>query len=174
MDVEVRPVASPAEFRAAMAVNRAAWRDAYADILPDDTLAEMTVPDGVDLQERYDRSTGEGRTFLVAVDRRPGAVVGFAGAVWGDGRKPFCERDDAELRAIYVDPERQGEGIGAGLLAAVGDRLPGAVGRLALETFRENDAACGFYEAHGFERVGESTFAVDGEAYPTAVYARPA
>ena len=173
MDVEVRPVASAAEFRSAMIVNRAAWRDAYAGILPEDTLAGMSVPDGDELQERYDRSTGEGRAFLVAVDRQPGAVVGFAGVVWGGGRKPFCERDDAELRAIYVDPERQRRGIGADLLAAATDRLPGAVGRLVLETFRENDAARGFYETHGFERVGESAFEVDGEAYPTAVYARP-
>ncbi|UIP00011.1 GNAT family N-acetyltransferase [Halobaculum sp. CBA1158] len=173
MSVEIRPVASPTEFRAAMVVNRDAWRDAYVDILPAEQLESMGVPDGVDLQERYERSTGDGRTFLVAVDREPGAVVGFAGAVWGEGRKAFCERDDAELRALYVAPDRQGEGIGSALLAEAVERAPDRHGRLVLETFRENDDARGFYEARGFERVGASSFEVEGTAYPTTVYAQP-
>lgn len=173
MDIEVRPVASPAEFRAALAVNRAAWRDAYAGILPDERLDAMTVPDGVELQERYDHATADGRAFLVAVDREPGAVVGFADALWNDERKAFCEREDAELRAIYVDPDAQGAGVGSALLEAVLDRVDGSESRLVLETFTENRAAREFYEARGFERVGASAFEVGGESYPTAVYARP-
>ncbi|MFC7070008.1 GNAT family N-acetyltransferase [Halobaculum lipolyticum] len=172
MDTQVRPVASVAEFRAAMAVNRAAWRDAYADILPSARLDAMTVPDGRDLQERYEHATADG-AFLVAVDPAPGAVVGFADAAWGDDRKAFCERDDAELRALYVAPERQGEGVGTSLLAALDDRVPVRFDRLVLETFEANDDARAFYEARGFERVGSSGFEVAGESYPTAVYARP-
>ncbi|MFC6786829.1 GNAT family N-acetyltransferase [Halobaculum halobium] len=172
MDIEVRPVASPTEFRAALVVNRDAWRDAYADILPADTLDAMTVPDGVDLQERYDRATGRDRAFLVAVDRKPGAVVGFVDAVWGDGRKAFCERTDAELRALYVAPDAQGAGVGSALLDGVVDRVPDAFDRLALETFTENRDAREFYEARGFERIGTSAFEADGTSYPTAVYAR--
>ncbi|QZY00785.1 GNAT family N-acetyltransferase [Halobaculum rubrum] len=173
MDIEVRPVASPTEFRAALVVNRAAWRDAYADILPDERLDAMTVPDGVELRERYDRATADGRAFLVAVDREPGAVVGFADAVWNDERTAFCERDDAELRAIYVAPDTQGAGVGSALLAAAVERVPDACSRLALETFTENHAARDFYEARGFERIGASAFEVGGESYPTAVYVRP-
>lgn len=173
MDPVVRPVASPTEFRAAMAVNRDAWRDAYAGILPAERLDAMTVPDGADLRERYERSTGDGRTFLVAVDPEPGAVVGFAEAVWGEGRKAFCEADDAEVRAIYVSPDRQGDGVGSALLGAAADRVPDGYARLALETFEANDDARGFYESRGFERIGRSAFEVGGEPYPTAVYARP-
>ncbi|SHH09312.1 GNAT family N-acetyltransferase [Halobaculum gomorrense] len=172
MDIEVRPAASPTEFRAALVVNRAAWRDAYAGILPDERLDAMTIPDGVELQERYDRATADGRSLLVAVDREPGAVVGFADALWTDDRKAFCERDDAELRAIYVDPDAQGSGVGTALLEAVIERAPSEFDRLVLETFTENRAARAFYEARGFERVGASAFEVDGKSYPTAVYAR--
>ncbi|MFC7135845.1 GNAT family N-acetyltransferase [Halobaculum litoreum] len=173
MDTLVRPVASATEFRAAMAVNRAAWRDAYAGILPAERLDAMTVPSGRELQARYERAVDDERAFLVAVDPAPGAVVGFADALWGADRKAFCERDDAELRAVYVDPERQGEGVGSALVADAVERLPADVDRLALETFEANDDARAFYEARGFERVGSSAFEVDGESYPTAVYARP-
>ena len=169
----VRPVASAAEFRAAMAVDRAARRDAHADVLPAERLDAMTVPEGHDLQERYERATDDGRAFLVAVDPAPGAVVGFADAAWGDDRKAFCERDDAELRAVYVAPERQDEGVGTALLDAVAERVPDRFARLVLETFEADDDARAFYEARGFERVGSSAFAVGEESYPTAVYARP-
>lgn len=172
MDTEVRPVASPSEFRAALVVNRDAWRDAYAEILPDERLAEMEIPDGLELQGRYDRATGDGRAFLVAVDRQPGAVLGFAEAVWAGDRKAFCERDDAELRAIYVAPDAQGAGVGTALLEAAVGRVPAAFDRLVLEAFAENRAAREFYEARGFERIGTSAFEFAGESYPTAVYAR--
>ncbi|MFC7097280.1 GNAT family N-acetyltransferase [Halobaculum marinum] len=173
MDTLVRSVASAAEFRAALEVNRAAWRDAYADILPADRLDAMTVPSGAALQTRYERAKGEDRAFLVAVDRAPGAVVGFADVVWGDGRKAFCEAGDADLRAIYVHPDRQGSGVGTALLDALVARVPDQFDRLALETFEANDAARGFYEARGFERVGSSAFEAWDGSYPTAVYARP-
>lgn len=157
-----------------MAVNRDAWRDAYADVLPAAALDAATVPDGSELRERYRAATGEGHAFLVAVDPEPGAVVGFAHALWAEReRKAFCEVDDAELRAMYVDPDRQGAGVGSALLAGVLDRVPDRFGRLALETFEANDDARAFYEARGFERTGRSAFEVADESYPTAVYARP-
>jgi ribosomal protein S18 acetylase RimI-like enzyme len=201
--MEVRPPRSLAEFRAAYAVNRDAWRDAYDHILPDDVLAELTVPEGADLRERYETATADGRTYLVAVDddgASDGVVVeptengdaegtsdgegpmpsnnrvvaGFASFVWdADDAKAFVPDDAAGLRAIYVHPDAEGAGVGSDLLSAGVARVPDDCTAAVLEVFAANDAARGFYEARGFERVGESTFEVAGESYPTAVYERP-
>jgi len=201
--VEIRPVGSLAEYRGAMAVNAAAWGDAYADVLPDAVLAELGVPDDGALRERYEAATGPGGCFLVAVDdaavgedqrgdasggdhddgraadegseaptTAAAGVIGFAAFVWAPGgTKSFVGDDDVGLRAIYVHPERQGEGVGSALLAEGVERVPDRE-RVVLETFAANDDARAFYEARGFERVGASSYEIEGESYETAVYAR--
>lgn len=182
--MEIRPVDSIEEFRDAMAVNRAAWRDAYDDILPADVLDGLDVPEGDALRELYADACTEGQHFLVAVDRETGAergggangpdVVGFGQFVHHPGlSKPFVGDDETGLRALYVEPDRQGEGIGSKLLEAGVARLPSGTHAVALEEFRENDAARGFCESRGFARRGENSFEVGGEPYPTVMYERP-
>lgn len=186
--MEIRPVRSLAEYRAAMAVNVATWRDAYADILPAEALAEFEVPDGETLRDWYEVATSNGRVFLVALDADSAVevdvdgarnsvtdtgVVGFAAFLWDpEATKEFVGDDDVGLRAIYVHPERQGEGVGSDLLRAGLDRVPDDRERVLLEVFAANDASRAFYEARGFERVGASTFEVADDEYETAVYAR--
>lgn len=76
-----------------------------------------------------------------------------------------------ELDQLYVDPVRQGEGIGGRLLATAKERRPGG---LSLWTFAANETARRFYERHGFAVIG----ATDGdneEGAPDVRYAwRPA
>jgi ribosomal protein S18 acetylase RimI-like enzyme len=201
--MEVRPPRSLAEFRAAYAVNRDAWRDAYDHILPDDVLGDLTVPGGADLRERYETATGDGRTYLVAVDSGSASdgvaveppengdsaasddgeepmeasddrvVLGFASFVWDSAdTKAFVPDGAAGLRAIYVHPDAQGNGVGSDLLSAGVARVPDDCTAAVLEVFAANGDARGFYEARGFEWVGESFFEVAGESYPTAVYER--
>lgn len=185
--MEVRPVATLREYRAAMAVNAAAWRDAYADILPAAAFADLGVPDAATLRRRYETATDDDRVFLVAADADAAAlpdvaddgavpdtgVVGFAAFVWApEATKGFVAAADAGLRAIYVHPDHQGEGVGTALLSAGTDAVPVACERVVLEVFAANDDSRGFYEARGFERVGASTFTVAGDDYETAVYAR--
>lgn len=191
--MEVRPVESLEEFRAAMAVNRTAWRDAYAGILPGDVLDRFEVPEGEALRERYADARRDGQVFLVAVDPGgAGSGAADSGGAAGSGTgsdprvvafaqfvrdpalaKPFVGAGEAGLRALYVDPGRQGEGFGSRLLADGLDRLPEETDAVVLEAFRDNDPARGFYESRGFALRDEATFEVDGEAYPTVVYERP-
>lgn len=188
--MEVRPARSLREFRAALAVNAATWRDAYVDILPAEVLDAVGVPEADELRERYETANGDDRTFLVAVDDTAAddlavdvdgagdavadtGVVGFAEFLWNPAdTKEFVTDDDVGLRAIYVHPERQGEGVGSELLAAGLDRVPDDRERIVLEVFAANDASRAFYEAKGFERVGASTFEVADDEYETAVYVR--
>ena len=171
--MEVRTVESLGAFRGAMAVNRAAWRDAYDDILPTVILEGLSVPEGPELRERYTDARRDGQAFLVAVDpaETDSGVVGFAQFVHDPGlSKPFVADDEAGLRAIYVDPDRQGEGVGSTLLAEGFDRLPAHVAAVVLEAFRDNDAARAFYESRGFTARSRSEFEIAGESYPTVVY----
>lgn len=81
--------------------------------------------------------------------------------VWTNGAAVvgFCAvrtvKPELELLKIGVDPERQGEGIGTGLL---NEALKAAVAVGCLECFLEvrwsNDRAISFYIKEGFEMVG--------------------
>jgi ribosomal protein S18 acetylase RimI-like enzyme len=84
------------------------------------------------------------RTFVAEVD---GVVAGFAtGCREGQGI--------GRVRSLDVAPERQGEGIGSRLLAAVEEWLRGKrVRLLVLETSVGDGAEAGvrgFYERHGY------------------------
>lgn len=103
-----------------------------------------------------------------------GDALGFADFRWGDiETKSFVGENEAGLKAIYVDPEHWGEGVGTALLERGLSLLPEAVETLRLEMLDGNDVGDAFYRAKGFERTGEATHEIDGEAYPTVVYARP-
>lgn len=89
----------------------AAWRDTYRGLLRSDTIESF-------LNDAYSETSLQRRvanhTFLVADDG--GDIVGFADAI---GRP-----DHVMLAAIYVLPDRRGEGIGTALLAEVQSRFP--------------------------------------------------
>lgn len=188
--MDVRPAQSHADVRGAIEVNRTAWREAYADILPESTLPDPEAPLSAESVEgRFDDIENRAEiAFLVACDGdetpdvtgadsdvsdRDDDVCGFAEFVWGDGTKEFVPEDAVELRAVYVDPTCWGEGVGTALLAAAADHLPAEKRTLVTETFAENEVARRFYEARGFDAVDEHAFDIDGEAYPTVVYEMP-
>lgn len=179
MPVRVRPVAGPTELRTAIGLVAQAWRVAYAEFLPSSSMPDAGAAGGgepglddEELRRRTRRyATRDDEGYLVAVDGDE--VVGLASAIWNPNEtKPFVAADDAELRSIYVRPDRWGEGIGSRLLRAVDDALPPTVAGLTLETFSEYTPACAFYEARGFRALTTSTFEPDGAAVPTTVYRR--
>ena len=104
-------------------VHVAAWRAAYALIVPEAVLV------GLDVERRAARWRGiladldQGSRVFVALWE--GRVCGFAGI--GRDRGGL---DVGELTALYVDPALWGRGIGRGLLAA-------AEASLAAEGFSE-------------------------------------
>ncbi|ODT87128.1 GNAT family N-acetyltransferase [Phenylobacterium sp. SCN 70-31] len=67
----------------------------------------------------------------------------------GDGIAGFVAWRDGWIDHLYVDPDRQGQGIGPALLdAALADGTP-----KQLWTFQANARARRFYEARGFRAV---------------------
>ncbi|WP_255148935.1 GNAT family N-acetyltransferase [Halorarius halobius] len=131
------------------AVATAAWHAAYDDILGETTVAERT--DEWYAPELLREYLGDGDvSVFVAGD----PVVGYAICRRGD--------DSLHLAAIYVDPDRWGEGVGSRLLDRV-EREGRASGtdRVDLVVLAENDVGRGFYEARGYEQVGERDDTVD-------------
>lgn len=71
------------------------------------------------------------------------------------------------IEQLYVSPGRRGEGIGRRLLDLAKER---ADGPLELWTFQVNEAARGFYEAHGFAAVELTDGAANEEREPDVRY----
>jgi len=152
--------ALPSDASAVRSVARESWRAAYDGILDAETI-ECKVDEWYaveELAESIDRSDG---AFLVAEDRtlERDAEHGFEPLVGFLQSVPAPEDDSGDtyvLARIYVLPDHWGEGIGTRLLdQAVGAIRERGAETLRLGVFADNDAAVGFYEARGFERVRE-------------------
>jgi len=155
MAVEIRP-AEPADMAAVQAVAREAWYAAHEPIVGEENVEQFLAEyyDRASLEERLDPET----VFLVAIDE---GVVGFAVAGPTDDPSTFV------LGRIYVSPDRWGERIGRRLLRAVERRASEHGGeRMRLGVMAENDRAVAFYEAAGYERIGER----DDERIGTTAY----
>jgi ribosomal protein S18 acetylase RimI-like enzyme len=174
--MEIRPLRGRPDARGVLGVNRAAWRAAYDDIVSDDLLTRLAEPPTADEVDRWVTQLGassEARRVLVAdVGVGDPRIVGYVFVRWTD-TKPFVAEDEAGLKELYVAPDQWRGGVGTALLDRGLAAVPDDRSAVALETLAENDRGRAFYETHGFERTGASSFDLDGETYPTVVYARP-
>ena len=159
--MNVRP-GDPADTEAICRVATAAWHAAYDDVLGRETVTERT-------DEWYDTATV--RSYFgepaVSVYVAGDPVVGYAFSRHGEAG------DRLHLTAIYVHPDRWGEGIGSLLL----DRVETEARDLGVETvdlvvLAENSVGRGFYEGHGYERVRERGERVD-DGVRELVYEKP-
>jgi ribosomal protein S18 acetylase RimI-like enzyme len=101
-------------------------------------------------------SQGDG-TVLVAVTGE-GAGNRILGTVtlqfWPDGGQVGVGQDEAEIRALAVAPNGQGQGTGSALLQAVIERAAGhGVRHLVLLTLPQMAAAQRLYQRAGFRRL---------------------
>ncbi len=76
-------------------------------------------------------------TWVAEEDRR---VIGFHALI------------DNELGALFVDPARQGEGVGSALM----NHAKSLRSHLTLGVFKANTRSRRFYEKHGFRPIGET------------------
>lgn len=135
------------------------WRAAYAGIVPDDYLANLS----------YGESE---RLWLDVIDAREGCVFvaegdrGIYGFASGRPRRRFSkglEEYRGVLETVYVLPAGQGTGVGRDLMEAVARYfLDHAVTSMILWVFEENHAARGFYEALGGVPVAGDGFEIGG------------
>lgn len=165
--IEVRE-ATGADVEGIRQVASEGWHAAYGSVMAESTIESV-------LAEYYARETVERAVasdecvYLVAVDGTgSGPVVGYAA---GSGAE--ADPETAILSAIYVRPGRWGEGVGGALFETLRDRLRGrGFDRVRATVLVENDAGRPFYEARGFEQVGEREERVGGESHRALVVER--
>lgn len=167
--MNVRP-ATPDDAREVARVHARAWRTGYRGLPPDEYLDGLSVePTDEAVSGWRDRIAADRNRLLVAAS--DDEVVGYAN-VRLEETKAFVGDGEAELKELYVSPDRWGDGVGSALLAAAIESLPDDVGVLRLEALAGNDRAAGFYEARGFDRTGERSVDLDGSRYPTWIFRR--
>lgn len=149
--VRYRP-ASEGDLVGVIDVFLACWRRSYARVLPPPLITAMT-----------EQRARELWTPLVPA-RSGGALVATSdGVVVGITRWTLGEPGSAgSIGSLYVHPDTQGGGVGAGLLErAVVDIAASGAERVTLWVFEPNDAARGFYALHGFHPDGTTRVEVE-------------
>ncbi len=130
------------------AIAPVAWDDADGAALRSAQRAELDARYGSDDHEPGTPPTaGDITVFLVARDHETGASLGCGGLRdLGSG--------SAEIKRMYVIPERRGTGVSVAILRALEDEARArGIRSLLLETGTEQPDAIRFYEREGYERI---------------------
>ena len=145
--LSIRPAAG-SDLAALAAFSVATYVAAFGhSFAPDDLAAHLAAR----LSEARWREYLDEDRILVAIDA--GAIRGFVqfGATGDPGVM--------ELRRLYVDPKRFGEGIGSRLLdAALADPMLADAACLELDVWEDNPGAARLYRRFGFVPAGRRAF----------------
>lgn len=137
------------------------WRAAYAHLLPPDFLAAMSIDRRA---ERWAEilASGASRTLVVVDDT--GSVAGFASVSTGP------DQTTGELQAIYLDPPRWDQGMGAALIReAEAIMVEAGKEEAVLWVFADNPRARRFYESAGWLADGAFRLEEIGGVQPEQV-----
>lgn len=150
--------ASPDDAEGIAIVRIDSWRKTYRGVIPDSYLDAMEVEESMTLWRRVLTAASVSTSVFVA--ELDGEVVGFAAGKMLDEEKFGL---NAELAAIYLQPEIQRAGVGHSLVRMVvaAQQAQGAHGLIAWVLSR-NKIARQFYEKLGAELLIEQPFNWDG------------
>jgi len=143
------------------------WRSAYAGIVREDVLANMSLQRCEMGHRAAIGGGGQGCWTLVAEEEAAAGVVGFArGGAERCGNAVFR----GEIYALYVLAEHQRRGIGRALVAAVAaELLAHGMHSVLIWALKENPSR-GFYENLGGRYVGEKEVTIGGDSLVEVAY----
>jgi len=130
------------------------WRTTYAGIVPDDYLASLKEAERVLLWQDWLT-----RDIHVYVAERDGELVGFL--CGGRIREP-SPGYDAELFAIYLLDQAQGQGLGTALLRKLAEALAAEGFKGMIVWVLEQNPAVRFYEKSGASLVSAKQIEIGG------------
>src|SRR5262249_48318788 len=143
--------AAAADARGIARVHVETWRSAYAGILPDRVIVQMSVDDKAAAWRQLVQRQSAVEAVLVAVTEDK-TVAGFASCgPAGPGSMPDY---DGEIHTLYVQPDWQEQGIGRALLCGCLRTLAAAEISAAFLWVLAGNPARFFYEAMGGKRIG--------------------
>ncbi len=155
--------AKPDDAAALSTVFDAAWREAYAGIIPGVTLEKMFAR----RSERWWRSTVSRGRPLVVLDAGKG-VAGYAS--YGRCRDRSLPAD-GEIDELYLMPEYQGLGFGRRLFKAVcNDLRHNEMSRIVVWALADNERACAFYEGMGGRSIARVEERIGGTPLAKVAY----
>ncbi|WP_157014826.1 GNAT family N-acetyltransferase [Mesorhizobium xinjiangense] len=155
--------AGEADLAAVRALLVETWHDTYDAIYGREKVTAIT-DEWHSLPALRAQLTAPNSEFVVADDGTRLAGLAFAVAA-EDGKT-------VRLRQLYVRPGFQGKGTGGLLFEEIVDSFPEAR-RIELEVEEANRRAVAFYEALGFQRVGNTAnCGCQGSGIPALVYAK--
>jgi ribosomal protein S18 acetylase RimI-like enzyme len=166
----IRP-ALPSDGAAIAAVHVAAWRSAYAGLLPDWTLTDLSARRQEAYYAHVIRAGG-----IVHVAAPPDAVrdygddgpavVGFVTA----SRAPTCAIAEGEIETLYVLDDWREQGFGRGLIRAAALDLAAAGCRSVFVWVLSGNPSRWFYERLGGVRSVEGSVSVGGRSQPQTAF----
>jgi ribosomal protein S18 acetylase RimI-like enzyme len=162
-------LATPDDADALASVHVRSWQAAYADILPHDYLAGLSIGE----RSAWWRGQLVQATAFTLVAERAHVVVAFV--TCGPCRDEGAPPGRAEIYAFYADPTAWGSGVGKPLMEGALDALARAgYGEVTLWVMSENRRGRRFYERAGFSAVEGSatTFGLAGVTVEEVAYGR--
>ncbi len=143
------------------AVHVAAWRSAYAGLLPSAYLAGLSV---IRNAAQFHAGIRAGRPVLVA--EAEGRVVGYASL--GRARTPGLA--DGEIETLYVLDDWRDQGHGRDLMQAAAAHMAGTGCASAFVWVLQENPSRWFYERLGGRSVARSVTHVAGRAFDQVAY----
>lgn len=159
----IRP-ATPEDGEGIAALFMRVWGVTLKPFLPDGFLSRFEHD--VQKQKYAERAADPGWTLFVA--EGGGRIVGMIGAKDNDA-EPFTYQK--QVKAMYVDPDAQGRGVGTALLEVLFETLRnGGVKSAMLWCIAGNARARGFYEKRGGRGIAGVAAPQEYDALPHVAY----
>jgi len=158
--------ASPDDALAVARIRVETWRHAYRGLMPADVLRDLSVEKSAEAFRSFiARGVNENRILCGYIDT---VLAGFA--LWN--RHSESPDDMAELRALYVLPDRQGAGLGEALVGrCAADMQAAGYAAMAVFTLEANRPAQRFYERlGGIALPYKRSFDIAGVSLPEVGY----